>query len=278
MSWGESSKVYEVKYLLFYPQTSPERERILGIKHKSERYMKTQKTGANFNKMVVEAVQGGQSFFAWQSIAGVVEKCELKIRAYRKDYNEIELEVKPDQEEALARVISGNRMLNIYVPDCSISFVSELKSVGSDKKIKIYPPKEYLFYERRKHERLEPGKQCFLNLELSRGMVKKAVFDLSIGGVAIILPKSEKVNVPKGKEFAEAVLDVSGRRMKVKLECTSTNTIDRFSIESLPYGGHKIAFRFTDMSKEDRHFLTEFVTGEVLIKHQKEQAKLKKAN
>lgn len=240
--------------------------------------MKTQQTGVNFNKMVVEAVQAGQSFFAWQSIGGVVEKCELKIKAYRKDYNEIELEARPDQEEALLKVISGNRMLNIYVPDCSISFVSELKSVSAEKKIKIYLPKEYLFYERRKHERLEPSKPCQLMLELSRTMVKKSVFDLSLGGLAIILPKSEKVMIPKGKEYSQVVLDLAGKRIRVKLECTSTNSIDRFAIESLPYGGYKIAFRFTEMSKEDRHFLTEFVTHEILVKQQKELLKLKKAN
>ncbi|MBY0416283.1 MAG: PilZ domain-containing protein [Bdellovibrionales bacterium] len=237
--------------------------------------MKTQKTGANFNKMVVEAVQAGQSFFAWQSIGGVVEKCELKIKAYRKDYNEIELEARPDQEEALTKVISGNRMLNIYVPECSISFVSELKSVGTDKKIKIYPPKEYLFYERRKHERLEPSKQCFVTLELSKNIVKKTIYDISLGGFALILPKSEKIMIPKGKEFTQVVLDLVGRRIKAKLECTSTNSIDRFSIESLPYGGYKIAFRFTEMSKEDRQYLTEFVTHEILVRQQKE---LKKAN
>lgn len=235
--------------------------------------MKTQKTGVNFNKMVIEAVQGGQSFFAWQSIGGVVEKCELKIKAYRKDYNEIELEARPDQEEALMKVISGNRMLNIYVPECSISFVSELKGVSADKKIKIYLPNEYLFYERRKHERLEPTKACFVSLELSRNIVKKAIFDISLGGMAIILPKSEKLMIPKGKEFSQVILDLLGKRMKVKLECTSTNSIDRFRIESLPYGGYKIAFRFTEMSKEDRQYLTEFVTHQVLLKQS-----MKKAN
>ncbi len=84
--------------------------------------MKEQKRSKDFDRMIIEAVQGHYSFFAWQSIGGVVEKCELKIKAYRKDYNEIELEACPGEEDRLGLVISGNRVLNIYVPESSISF------------------------------------------------------------------------------------------------------------------------------------------------------------
>jgi hypothetical protein len=235
--------------------------------------MKTQKTGTNFSRMIIEAVQENYSFFAWQSLGGVVEKCELKIKAYRKDYNEIELEARPEQDEALVKVISGNRLLNIYVPEISVSFSAELKSVSADKKIKLHLPTEYLFYERRKHERLEPLKTCYVSLELNKTIVKKNIFDISLGGIAIVLPKSEKVNIPKGKEFPLLILDILGRKMKVKAECTNTNIIDRFKLDSLPYGGYKIAFRFTEISQEDRDFLVEFVTHQTLI-----QQHAKKAN
>jgi c-di-GMP-binding flagellar brake protein YcgR len=234
--------------------------------------MKEQKTGLNFNRMIVEAVQENYSFFAWQSLGGVIEKCELKIKAYRKDYNEIELEARPDQEEALSKVISGNRMVNVYVPDISVSFTAELKSVSADKKIKLHIPKDYSFYERRKHERLEPTKTCYVNIELQKAIMKKSIFDISLGGFAIILPKSDKMIVPKGKEFLDVTMDVLGRRIKVKAECTSTVTIDRFKLESLPYGGFKIAFRFVEMSKEDKDFLKEFVTHQMLILQQSKKA------
>lgn len=236
--------------------------------------MKDQKTGKNFNRMIIEAVQENYSFFAWQSLGGVIEKCELRIKAYRKDYNEIELEARPDQEESLSKVISGNRTLNVYVPDISVSFSAELKSVSADMKVKIHIPNDYSFYERRKHERLEPSKTCYVSLELNKSLLKKSIFDISLGGFAIILPKSDKMVVTKGKEFPNIVLDVLGRRIKVKAECTSTVTIDRFKLDSLPYGGYKIAFRFMEISKEDKEFLTEFVTHETLL----HQQQTKKAN
>ena len=229
--------------------------------------MKEQKVGKDFDRMIVEAVQGKFSFFAWQALGGVVEKCELKVKAYRKDYNEIELEVHPDHYEVLNKVISGNRILNIYVPESSVSFTAELKSVSADKKIKIYLPKDYSFYERRKHERLQPTKTCYVSFENNKALMKKSIFDISIGGIAIILPKSDKVIISKGKEFPLMILDILGKRLKVKAECVNAVTIDRFKLDSLPYGGYKIAFRFTEMSKEDKDFLVEFVASQALFQH-----------
>lgn len=234
--------------------------------------MKEQKTGREFDKMLVEAVQDKISFFAWQSIGGVVEKCEFKIVAYRKDYSEIELVAKEDNENAISKIISGNRMLNIYVPELSVSFTAGLKTITVDKKIRIHLPTDYSFYERRKHERVQPLKTCYASFELNRNLYKKSMFDLSIGGLAIILPKSDKVVITKGKEFPLVILDIMGRKIKVKAECVAAITIDRYKLDSLPYGGYKIAFRFTEIAAEDREFLVEFVTHQILLQH------VKKAN
>lgn len=235
--------------------------------------MNEQTRSKNFDRMIVEAVQGNFSFFAWQSIGGTIEKCELKIKAYRKDYNEIELELRNENEDALAKVISGNRILNIYVPELSVSFTAELKLITADKKVKIYPPKEFTFFERRKHERLTPLKPCYVTFEHNRSWLKKSIFDIGIGGIAIILSKSDKIIIPKGKIYPTIILEVGLRKMKVQAECINAITIDRFKLETLPYGGFKIAFRFIEMSAEDRDFLTEFVTHQALI-----QNHMKKAN
>lgn len=235
--------------------------------------MKEQKRGKEFDKMIVEAIRSNYSFFAWQSLGGVVEKCELKVKAYRREYNEIELEARMENNPSLAKVISGTRVLNIYVPELSVSFSAELKGVSSDQKVKIYLPTDYSFYERRKHERLQPAKTCYVSFELNRTLMKKAIFDISLGGFAIVLPKSDKVNVVKGKEFPLLILDIYERKVKIKAECVSAISIDRFKLDSLPYGGYKIAFRFTEMSKEDREFLVDFVTHQSLLKQQ-----VKKAN
>lgn len=235
--------------------------------------MKEQKTGREFERMLVEAVQDRVSFFAWNSMGGQVEKVEFKIKAFRKDYGEIELETKIENDPALSKVITGNRMLNIYVPELSVSFTAGLKTITMDKKIRIHIPTDYSFYERRKHERVQPLKTCYGSFELNRNLFKKSLFDISLGGCAIILPKSDKVVITKGKEFPLLILDILGRKLKVKAECVDAITIDRYKLDTLPYGGYKIAFRFTEISAEDREYLMEFVTHQILL-----QQSMKKAN
>ena len=229
--------------------------------------MKEQKIGREFERMLTDAVQDRTSFYAWQSLGGIVEKCEFTIHAFRKDLNEIELVAKDNNEEALSKIISGDRILNFYVPELSVSFSAGLKTITSDKKIRIHLPQAYSFYERRKHERVQPLKSCYANFEIGKNVFKKSLFDISIGGVAIILPKSEKINIEKGKVFSIIIPDMTGNRIYVRAECVSAITIDRYKLDSLPYGGYKIAFRFTEISVSDRSLLIEFVTDQILIQH-----------
>lgn len=231
--------------------------------------MKEQKIGREFERMLTEAVQDKISFYAWQSIGGIVEKCGFTIVAFRKDQNEIELVATNNNEDTFSKVISGDRILNIYVPELSVSFTAGLKSITSDKKIRIHLPTEYSFYERRKHERVQPSKACYANFVIGKNIFKRALFDISIGGIALILPKSEKINIEKGKEFFITIPDMLGNKISVRAECVSAITIDRYKLDSLPYGGYKIAFRFKEISVADRSLLMEFVTEQILIQHAK---------
>lgn len=234
--------------------------------------MKVQKRSKNFDKMIIEAVQEKLSIFVWQSICGIVEKCELRGKAYRKDYNEIELEICEGQEDKLSKVISGNRILNIYIPELSVSFSSELKSVTADKKVRLYPPTDYSLHERRTHERIQPSKTCYVSFEHNKVTIKKSIYDFSLGGIAIILAKSDKVAVTKGKIYSIFVMEIGTRKIKVKAECVNSFSIDRYKFENLPYGGFKLAFRFIEIPKEDKAYLTEFITQEILMQQIQKKA------
>lgn len=235
-------------------------------------YMKELKRSKDFDRMMVEAVQGGFTFFAWTSVGGVVEKCGMKIKAFRKDYNEIELELCTGEEEKLARVVSGNRILNFYVPEISVSFSSELKTVTAEKKVKLFIPSDYSFYDRRKHERIQPTKTCYVTFEHNKQMIRKPIYDFSIGGIAFILPKSDKLVISKGKQFTTFILEIAFKKIKVKAECVNSFTIDPFKHENLPYGGYKVAFRFTEIAKEDRAFFMDFLTTEMLAQQTQKKA------
>ena len=234
--------------------------------------MKLQKRSKDFDKMIVEAIKEGFSFFAWQSVGGNIEKCEMKVKAYRKDANEIELWICSGQENKMDLIFTGSRIVNIYVPELSVSFSSEIKSITEVKKLKLYPPLEYSFFERRKHKRIRPIKPCMVSFVLNRVIIRKPVYDFSLGGIAIILPNSAKMIIQKGKVFEVFILDFGNHRIQIKAECVNSVTIDRYKVDDLPYGGFKLAFRFTEISIKDRAFITDFVTNEILMEQLHKEA------
>ena len=217
------------------------------------------RTSRDIEKILMEVTQEGFSVFAWSSLNGVIEKCEMKIKAVRKEYAEVELEIIASETKNVSDVVSGNRELNFYIPESSISFQGKLKKTIDNKKLKIVIPEECEFFERRKHERVSLNKS-FASFEINKMMVKKPLHDISIGGFAIVIPKTDRLPIKKGLVIENCLLEFEMFKMKIKVECVLAITFDRFKLENLPYGGHKLSFRFLEISKKDREVLVEAVT------------------
>lgn len=219
--------------------------------------------GMTIDKLMIEAVQNQYSLFAWKSLNGEIEKCELKIKAFRKEVNEIELEITLNEKKKISDIVTGTGEIQFYMPEASVSFSSRIKVTLADNKFKIYIPAEFSFYERRKYERVSLDK-CSLVFEQNKMKVKKAVFDIGIGGIALILPRTEKILSKKGSVLENCILEVETRKIKINLECVGTQSIDRFKLDNLPYGGNKFSFRFLQISKEDKEFLQDLITHKIL--------------
>ena len=234
--------------------------------------MKELRKNKNFESMITEAIKNNYIFFAWQAIDGAIEQSELQIKSYRKEFNDIEFDIPEEQKDKFSKIISGNRILNIYVPELSVSFSSELKSVATSGKVKIALPLEYSFYERRKHERITTSKICHVSFKKGLRDFRRSIFDFSVGGISIILSNSDKISIVKGTLFAELIIEIGSKKIKTKAECVNAFLIDRHKFDYLPYGGYKIAFRFTEMSKIDKLYIAEFVTHETLTNKIKKRA------
>ena len=76
----------------------------------------------------------------------------------------------------------------------------------------------------------------------------------------------------QGKFFEIFILDFGNHKIKVQAECVNSIIIDRFKIENLPYGGFKLAFRFTQVSTKDKAFIADFVMNEILMQQVHKEA------
>lgn len=215
------------------------------------------------DKIMIEAIQNQYSVYAWKSLNGEVEKCELKIKAFRKELGEVELEIPATENKKVADIVTGSREIHFYLPDSSVSFNGKIKLTLDEKKLKIFTPTDYSFYERRKNERVSLEK-CFLVFESNKAKIRKSIFDIGMGGIALVLPRTEKIMAKKGSTFENCILEVETRKIKLTIECVGTQSIDRYKLESLPYGGNKFSFRFVNLNKEDKEFLQNLITHKIL--------------
>lgn len=221
-------------------------------------------TGKNVDRILVEVTQNNWSVFAWKSVNGVVNKCELKIKAFRKEYNEIEFEVVNKENESISDVVTGLREVNFYVPESSVSFTAVFKKTIDEFKFKVTVPTMCEYFERRKHERVKSN-NSFVIFEVNKMSYKKPMYDVSLGGFAFIIPRADKIVVKKGTVVEKCILEINNKKIPIKAECVAAVVIDRFKFDYLPYGGVKIAFRFTAISKEDKIFLAEYITTQSIL-------------
>lgn len=236
--------------------------------------MKEQKRDKDFDKRIIECIQKNYSFYAWQSLNGVIEKVEMKGKAFRAEYGEIELEVREGSSNQIKNIVSGSRKLSIYVQEIAMSFQAPLKSVVENGKVKINLPEDYIIHERRKHERLKLLKKCFVMFEIKSQVYKKAVYDVSNGGFAIILPRTERLIFPKDLAIISVELEFEGIKEKIKSKviCTSAFSFDRFKYKNLPYGGYKMAFCFKELEMSKKLILQEFILSELIFQSDCKQA------
>ncbi len=217
----------------------------------------------NFEKKITDAIQMKSKVIGWQNLNDVISKCELIVKGYKKENNEIDLEISAKSSEKLDMIVSGKRTINFYMPAQSISFVSTIVSLGENGKVKISAPECYQFHERRDNERIQPASVCYVSYEFQKLFFKKSIFDISVGGFSFILTKNDKIHFDKGSVITDVVLEIGRRKIKVKAECVNSMYIDRFKIDNLPYGGHKIAFKFLQISETDKAFLKDMVDKQV---------------
>ena len=63
--------------------------------------MKTDKAKTDFDRKIIEALQKQHHIITWSSLDGVISKCQLSLKAFRREFNEIELKLEEKNLAAL---------------------------------------------------------------------------------------------------------------------------------------------------------------------------------
>ncbi len=226
--------------------------------------MKVEKVNRDFDKKIVEAITKKFPVVAWNSINSVIYKTQLTLKAYRKDYSELEFNVPEESIEEFSKLLEGGDKFRVYLPDLSIAFSLVVKQYSDPKMIKVFIPESFTFHERRNHERVKPDRLCYAYINFKNATPRVNIFDVSLGGFSVVYPKSLKVDIKEEEIYSNISLDIYGHKITGKFECVNTVSLDPHKVEALPYGGFKVAFRFVEIQSRDLDYLREFISTKII--------------
>ena len=226
--------------------------------------MKVEKVNRDFDKKIVEAITQKFQVVAWNSINSVIYKTQLTLKAYRKDYGELEFNIPEERAEEFSKLLEGGDKFRVYLPDLSIAFSLVIKQYPSEKTVKTFLPDNFTFHERRNYERVKPDRLCYAYINFKNATPRVNIFDVSLGGFSVVYPKSLKVDIKEEHLYSNISLDIYGHKITGKFQCVNTVSLDPHKVEALPYGGFKVAFQFVEISQRDLDYLREFISNKII--------------
>ncbi len=212
-----------------------------------------------FDMSMSDVFQKKLPVIVWQNVDDVIFKCNIYLKSFKKDIGEFEFYVSEKDVELFRKITIGKRVISLYVPASSISFNVFIDQYIDDTKFKTSIPENYQFFNRRENERVQPTETTYVTFEYQKQTFKKYLFDISVGGLSLVIPKADRFNLEKGAMITNFVIHLENKKIKVHVECVNSFSVDRYKVDSLPYGGQKIAFKFIKIQTQDKIFINEYV-------------------
>jgi len=195
----------------------------------------------------------------------------LELKIVRSQQNEALFIVSGDQEEAIKKVITGEKSSKFYIEQGNILFQANIKTFYGNELV-IELPKFIAIQERRQYMRLlnENPKNILIFNTLTQHNVQqmksfqKTIHDLSAGGMSIILSLQEKELVPVSDQILHCMAYVDGECIVSSMKLIGIIEIPSNSSNGLLYKSYKASFKFMEISENHKNFINDYV-----LKHYK---------
>ncbi len=147
------------------------------------------------------------------------------------------------EDENFSTLLGRNPEIKCFFPQSGIYIFTTLHSFKKDSQLlKIKIPKVIYSKERRGDQRFDITGE--LSLKILDGEVNRSyrVFDISKGGLSIILSKTDRLAFEQSDAIVEGLLMPFS--IPIQLKMTSVLKVRPFIFENIPYAGKKISFQF----------------------------------
>lgn len=209
-----------------------------------------------------------EQILVWKFVGNKKITARVKLSIINKTTKTISINSHEDDIDILSQILSSSECLNFYIPNGSSLFQTSIKNIESAQRVVLRFPQFVAQLERRKWIRLNA--EDFPNIRIqftkkndplksTQQFYRKNLHDLGVGGMAIMMSKSEAKFFLKGEKIKAVELLIDDSKIVVDLEVVNQIELNPSTQSNHYYKVWKIGFRFAGMQKKDQELISGFI-------------------
>ncbi len=204
----------------------------------------------------------------WKFVGTKKVTARIKITVINKTNGTLVFCPASEDADILKNILSSSESLNFYIPSGSTLFQCKVKNIESMDRIVSFLPQFVAQLERRKWLRLKTIELQNVRIQFSKKIdpvrttqqfYRKNIFDLGVGGMALLMTKSESKFFIQGEIIKSVEILIDDLKIVADLEVIKHIEIKPGQESNQHYKVWKIGFRFAGMQKKDQETISTFV-------------------
>ncbi|MEX0799256.1 MAG: PilZ domain-containing protein [Bacteriovoracaceae bacterium] len=207
--------------------------------------------------------------WAWRIVGGKKVTVEVFIRVIRKFKNEMIVRAsRPEGEKVLGNLIAGSETLNFFFPEDAALFQSQVKASDARGDVVVRMPKMIAQVDRRKHMRLRLTEDVQARVSFFKKnhtqqkktqLFKKDCFDISAGGLAFIVSRTEAKFFKLGDGINLMRVNVENKEAAISGKVVNILEVEPNERNKLHYKAYKICVKYDQINPQTSKLLNDFV-------------------
>lgn len=196
--------------------------------------------------------------------AGTLHKYPLEFKEEFSYKRQIQLQVPLVFISQFETHLKSSGEGTFFLESLSCMFKAVIQSFDSlSGQLCIAYPKKIVFHERRENARvvLNSDLHFLYNLD-SGGVIRKRVYDLSMGGVSLAFSQVESLRVQEGDLLKNVCFQYGAMVQFINVKVLRILKPSPFELESMPYAFRRVSFAFVDLDDEQKIFIKNILESE----------------
>jgi hypothetical protein len=177
-----------------------------------------------------------------------IVKVPLTIKTIQLDYKRIVFKFNPYHIHYFNKVINGSRKMDFVIDSKSLLFTCDFKEINKEEhELTVSIPSFHHYADRRTDDRIIPNINISIAFEGTKIPFKANVYDLSRGGLSIILGREQNALLKEGNEF-DCELNFGKTYFKTRVVVRNILPFKPYEFDGIPFQGKRYSLVFQNPS------------------------------